>query len=61
MSIIENRQIGSIWTPDIIFSFFESRSYSVESSEVRVSVRFMIRSQIVLCCFSRVISDNCRR
>ena len=43
-----------------LFFSLLSRSHSVESSEVRISIRFRIRSQIVLCRFSRDISDNCR-
>ena len=38
-----------------------SRSHSVKSSEVRISIRFRVRSQIVLCYFPRVISDGWRR
>ena len=38
-----------------------SCSYSVKSSEVRICVRLRIRSQVILCYFSRVISDSCRR
>ena len=43
------------------FTKHTSRSDSVKSSEVRISIRFGIRSQVVLCYFSRVISHVRRR
>ena len=61
MQLIESCQIGSVWTPEISFFHLLSRSHSVKSSEIRISIRFRFRSQVILCCLPRIVCNYCRR